>query len=72
MQNSTQYVDLQVNGSAGVDFNSDHLTVEAMHQACQAIRDSGVAGDPGNTHDLAPDGDHRLHQLDGHRPPDAS
>ncbi len=44
MQPSDRYVDLQVNGYAGVDFNSEHLTAETLHAACQAIRDSGVEG----------------------------
>jgi len=44
MQTSHQYVDLQVNGCAGVDFNSDSLMAEDMHKACEAIRDSGVVG----------------------------
>lgn len=38
------YIDLQVNGCAGVDFNGDHLTVEAMHGVCQRLRDEGAAG----------------------------
>lgn len=38
------YVDLQVNGYAGVDFNGDNLTVEAMHGVCQRLRDDGVHG----------------------------
>lgn len=44
MSNSQRYVDLQVNGYAGVDFNSDSLSIESMRDACQAIRDSGVVG----------------------------
>jgi len=44
MKSLDGYVDLQVNGYAGVDFNSDHLTAEEMHKACEAIRDSGVVG----------------------------
>jgi N-acetylglucosamine-6-phosphate deacetylase len=42
--NSRGYVDLQVNGYAGVDFNGDHLTVEAMHGVCRRLRDEGAAG----------------------------
>ena len=38
------FVDLQVNGYAGVDFNSDGLTLEELHLACQRLRDDGVAG----------------------------
>lgn len=36
--------DLQVNGYAGVDFNQDRLTPEALHTACAALQDDGVAG----------------------------
>ena len=39
-----KYVDLQVNGYAGVDFNSDSLTLDAMQMACRRLRDDGVAG----------------------------
>jgi N-acetylglucosamine-6-phosphate deacetylase len=43
--NSAQnYLDLQVNGYAGVDFNSDGLTAEMLHGACQRLRSDGVAG----------------------------
>jgi N-acetylglucosamine-6-phosphate deacetylase len=38
-----KYVDLQVNGYAGVDFNSDDLTGEALHEACRRLRADGVA-----------------------------
>ena len=37
------YVDLQVNGYAGVDFNSDGLTPAAMHQACERLDRDGIA-----------------------------
>lgn len=37
------YVDLQVNGYAGVDFNDDSLTEAAFVAACTAMRDDGVA-----------------------------
>jgi N-acetylglucosamine-6-phosphate deacetylase len=36
------YFDLQVNGYAGVDFNSDDLTSEDLHRACAALRGDGV------------------------------
>jgi N-acetylglucosamine-6-phosphate deacetylase len=36
------YFDLQVNGYAGVDFNSDALTADEMHRACAAMRADGV------------------------------
>jgi len=42
--NSSGYVDLQLNGYGGVDFNGDHLTVEAMHDVCSRLRDEGAAG----------------------------
>src|SRR5438045_3619715 len=38
-----QYVDLQVNGYAGVDFNSDDLTAEKLHEACVKFQAGGVA-----------------------------
>lgn len=38
------FIDLQVNGYAGVDFNQDHLTPDNLHLACQRLRDDGVAG----------------------------
>lgn len=36
--------DLQVNGYAGVDFNRDGLTADALHAACAAVAADGVAG----------------------------
>ncbi|NOY43620.1 MAG: N-acetylglucosamine-6-phosphate deacetylase [Planctomycetes bacterium] len=44
MQVTDGFVDLQVNGYLGVDFNSDDLSAEGMHKACEAVRDSGVVG----------------------------
>ena len=38
------YVDLQVNGFAGVDFNSDDLTDEGLSYACQSLKNDGAAG----------------------------
>ena len=38
------YFDLQVNGYAGVDFNADDLTADAMHAACLALDRDGVGG----------------------------
>jgi N-acetylglucosamine-6-phosphate deacetylase len=38
------YIDLQVNGYAGVDFNQDDLTSEDLHLACLQLRSDGVAG----------------------------
>ena len=39
-----RYVDLQVNGYGGVDFNSDSLTAQSLRAACELLRDDGVAG----------------------------
>ena len=36
-------LDLQVNGYAGTDFNSDDLTAEALHHACECLREDGCA-----------------------------
>lgn len=33
--------DLQVNGYAGTDFNSDNLTAESLHHACECLREDG-------------------------------
>jgi N-acetylglucosamine-6-phosphate deacetylase len=38
------YFDLQVNGYAGVDFNADGLTADALHTACTALEAGGVGG----------------------------
>ncbi len=35
-------LDLQVNGYAGTDFNSDDLTAEALHHACVALEEDGA------------------------------
>lgn len=37
------YVDLQVNGYAGVDFHGESLTAEGLHSACMRLRRDGVA-----------------------------
>ncbi len=36
------YFDLQVNGYAGIDFNSDKLSAQQLEAACQRLRDDGV------------------------------
>lgn len=36
------FVDLQVNGYAGADFNSDALTPEQIHACCKRLRNDGV------------------------------
>ena len=38
------YVDLQVNGYGGVDFNADELPAEAASAVCERLRDDGVSG----------------------------
>ena len=35
--------DIQVNGYAGTDFNSDDLTADALHHACQCLAQDGVS-----------------------------
>lgn len=42
MKQITGFLDLQVNGYAGVDFNSVDLTTDACHAACEALRADGV------------------------------
>jgi N-acetylglucosamine-6-phosphate deacetylase len=36
------YVDLQVNGYGGVDFNDDNLSAEGLHTACERLCNDGV------------------------------
>lgn len=36
------YVDLQVNGYAGVDYNTDDLSAEQLRQSCEGLRKDGV------------------------------
>ena len=43
MSNRLDYIDLQVNGFAGVDFNSDDLTGEQLHYACERLQQDGAA-----------------------------
>ena len=38
------YVDLQLNGCYGVDFNSDDLSAEQLHTACERLDADSVAG----------------------------
>lgn len=38
------YVDLQVNGYAGIDFNGDNLTADSLHEACSLLKQDGVVG----------------------------
>ncbi|HYO11340.1 MAG TPA: hypothetical protein VER17_20415 [Tepidisphaeraceae bacterium] len=39
-----EYVDLQVNGYGGVDFNQDDLSAEDLHRACEKLEQDGVGG----------------------------
>ncbi len=39
-----KYLDLQVNGAYGIDFNDDALTSEGFEFACDRLQESGVAG----------------------------
>ncbi len=38
------YIDLQVNGYFGADFNTTELTAEGLHAACEAMRKDAVTG----------------------------
>src|SRR3954465_1645572 len=38
------FVDLQVNGYAGIDFNSDSLTADDLRLACEQLQRDGVSG----------------------------
>src|ERR1700692_3073668 len=40
---SIPFVDLQVNGYSGVDFNTDGLTADDLHRACAGLEADGVA-----------------------------
>lgn len=41
---SDGYVDLQVNGYAGIDFNCDDLELPMLHEACVSLEKHGVSG----------------------------
>lgn len=41
---SPRWIDLQVNGYAGVDFNSDDLTLDETVAVCQRLADDSVSG----------------------------
>jgi len=43
-ESSKPWVDLQVNGYAGVDFNADELTVEEVLAVCQRLEEDSVRG----------------------------
>ncbi|HWL07049.1 MAG TPA: N-acetylglucosamine-6-phosphate deacetylase, partial [Planctomicrobium sp.] len=38
------YVDLQINGYAGVDFNSERLQPDELHRCCRTLERDGVDG----------------------------
>ncbi len=44
MTPSPGFIDLQVNGYGGVDFNHDDLTPERLHLACERLAADGVGG----------------------------
>ena len=44
MNKSRGYLDLQVNGYGGVDFNGDSLTADALRGACERMEADGVEG----------------------------
>ncbi len=44
MSPDRRFVDLQVNGYAGVDFNGDDLTADALHECCARLASDAVAG----------------------------
>ncbi len=44
MTTTTGYIDLQINGYHGVDFNRDGLTAEQLHETCVRLEADGVAG----------------------------
>jgi N-acetylglucosamine-6-phosphate deacetylase len=41
---SQRFVDLQINGYAGVDFNADNLSAERLHFACERLKEDCVTG----------------------------
>ena len=44
MAEDNSYFDLQVNGYAGIDFNSDQLTAQQVDTACRKLRQDNVGG----------------------------
>lgn len=38
------FIDLQVNGYAGIDFNQNDLNAEDLHKACAKLKEDGVKG----------------------------
>ncbi len=44
LHETTKSIDLQVNGAYGVDFNSDDLTADTLHDVCVRLESDGVDG----------------------------
>ncbi len=44
MKNDEGFLDLQLNGYAGIDWNKEALSAEELHKACQLLKDEGVSG----------------------------
>ncbi len=44
MSGQPRYIDLQINGYAGVDLNQDDLSDADFHLVCERLREDGVAG----------------------------
>lgn len=44
MHDPDQFVDVQINGYVGKDFNDERLTADDWHIACQRMRNDGLAG----------------------------
>ena len=44
MSPESRFIDLQVNGYAGVDFNAEDLSDEQLHFACEQLLQDGAAG----------------------------
>src|SRR5271157_3055481 len=44
MSGDLRYIDLQLNGYRGADFNADGLRIRSCHAACKALRAASVTG----------------------------
>ena len=64
MANPGGFFDLQVNGYFGVDFHSDQLSADELHQVCAAMAGDGVSGFLATiTTEHVPVMEHRLRRL---------
>jgi N-acetylglucosamine-6-phosphate deacetylase len=64
MHNSRGYFDLQVNGYGGIDFHSDDLCADELHQVCTTMQRDGVGGFLATiTTEHVPVMEHRLRRL---------